>query len=383
MEHGKNSRFLIIILHLAFMASGISTVLIGPLIPIVKTASGLDNSALAYLFPVQIAGSLTGTALTWWFSKKGRHLLASIIGCFLMALGIQIVSATGFSLIFPGLFLNGIGIGLTLPSINMLIVEFNPQKTARALNTLNFFWGIGAIACQPLLAGLSSGTDIHLPATVISAVLFTVSFAQLIFINRTTAHTHFESDGDNAIQIWSQPIAWILAGFNFIHIGYETAMGGWLPEYTRELGFSVLLAPIVIFYVFFVAGRLFTGVVLPITNENKAILIGLVITALGMVPQIFASDGSMLMVGAAVSGFGTSWIFPTTISRFSTVFGPSASRKATPFFMIGSTGAAAVPWVTGQLGRGEGHLGSGMFVLLGTLVVLIVMQVGMMVRSRQ
>lgn len=298
-----------------------------------------------------------------------------------MAVGIQVVSVDGFNLIFAGLFLNGLGIGLTLPSINMLIVELNPGKTARALNALNFFWGVGAIVSNPLLSGLKSGSDIHTPAWIISGVLFATAIAQLTFLHKTEAHSHPDTEVGDQTPIWSRPIAWVIAAFNFIHIGYETSMGGWLPEYTREIGLAVAFAPIVLFYIFFVAGRLFTGVVLPIANENKAIMIGLVITTLGMLPQLFASDGWMLMAGACVSGFGTSWIFPTSIARFSSVFGPGASRKATPFFMIGSAGAAALPWITGQLGRGESNLGSGMFVLLGSLGVLILLQMGLMAKS--
>lgn len=382
MEPAKRATYLNVILHIAFFASGISTVLVGPLIPIIKDAAGLSNEQLAYFFPVQIAGSLTGTALTWWFGKRSGHLQASTLGCFLMGAGILLISVSGYAYVLPGLFLNGIGIGLTLPSINMIIVELNPAKTATALNTLNFFWGVGAILCAPLLGGLSADGDIGLPAILISAVLIGSGLAQALFIagQRRAASTEAGSDL-TSVKIWTQPIAWFLAVFNFIHIGFETAMGGWLPEYTRELGFAVAFAPIVLFYIFFVLGRLVSGVVLPITNENKAILIGLVITTLGMLPQLFATDGLMLMVGAAVSGFGTSWIFPTTISRFSTTFGEAASRKATPFFIIGSSGAAAIPWLTAQFGTADGKLGAGMFVLLGSLLVLVVMQAGMMLKG--
>ena len=381
MEPTKRATYLNVILHIAFFASGISTVLVGPLIPIVKSASGLRNEELAYFFPVQIAGSLTGTALTWWFSRNASHIHASILGCIMMGIGLLTIASSGFAYVLPGLFLNGIGVGLTLPSINMIIVELNPTTTAKSLNTLNFFWGVGAILCQPLLTKLSTGSDIMLPSGLTASVLIATALAQVPFAKRISRR-HSASQADEPIKsIWAQPIAWFLALFNFIHIGYETAMGGWLPEYSNETGFVFALAPIVLFYIFFVVGRLVSGVVLPITNENKAILIGLVITTLGMLPQLFATHGVMLMVGACISGFGTSWIFPTTISRFSTTFGETASRKATPFFIIGSSGAAAIPWLTAQFGTADGKLGAGMFVLLGSLVVLIVMQAGMMLRS--
>jgi CP family cyanate transporter-like MFS transporter len=383
MEPAKRATYLNVILHVAFFASGISTVLVGPLIPIIKDVSGLRNEELAYFFPIQIAGSLTGTALTWWFARRSGHIQASLMGCILMGLGILVISSADYAYVFPGLLINGIGIGLTLPSINMIVVELNPTRTATALNTLNFFWGLGAILCQPLLGGLSSDGNIALPATVISSVLILSGIAQIPFAKALRSAAEAKDAASASDSIWTRPLAWFVAAFNFIHIGYETSMGGWLPEYTRELGFAVTFAPIVLFYIFFVAGRLVSGVVFPISNENKAILIGLIITTVGMFPQLFATDGMMLMAGACISGFGTSWIFPTTISRFSTIFGESASRNATPFFMVGSTGAAAIPWLTAQFGTADGKLGAGMFVLLGSLVVLILMQVGMMLKSRR
>lgn len=383
MRPEKGTPYLNVILHVAFFAAGISTVLVGPLIPIVKDASGLRNDQLAYFFPVQIAGSLTGTALTWWFARRSGHLQASALGCVMMGLGISVISLSSYSLVLPGLFLNGMGVGLTLPSINLITVELNPTRTATALNTLNFFWGVGAIVCQPLLNGLGREGSIMLPAGLISAVLIGSGVAQIPFFRRHAEYSSASLSTASFGSVWMRPSAWALAAFNFIHIGYETAMGGWLPEYTRELGFAVAFAPIVLFYVFFVFGRLISGVVFPIRNENKAIFIGLMITTLGMFPQLFATEGTMLMAGACISGFGTSWIFPTTISRFSTTFGEAASRNATPFFMVGSSGAAAIPWLTGQFGTSDGKLGTGMFVLVGSLLLLIVMQGGLMLKSRR
>ncbi len=68
-----------------------------------------------------------------------------------MASGVLMLNLNRFDLCLLGFFINGIGIGLTLPSINMLILELNPTRTVSALSILNFFWGFGAILSQPFV----------------------------------------------------------------------------------------------------------------------------------------------------------------------------------------------------------------------------------------
>lgn len=373
---------LAVILHIAFFFSGFTTVLIGPLIPIFAESLKLDNSQLGYLFPIQIAGSLTGTALTWWFSKYSSYLNATRIGMVLMALGIMLISFGRIDFVFSGLLINGIGIGLSLPSINMLVIELFPARTTSALNFLNFFWGLGAILCQPMIEYFREGADFSKAAYILIAG---TAGSGIVMAFMTHERRQFENTSSEFgfSSVWLQPIAWFLAIFNFIHIGFETSMGGWLPKLTQELGFLVAVAPLVLFYIFFVVGRLVSGIIFRSLSENISILIGLIITFAGMVVQIYAGSAEALMIGASVTGFGTSWIFPTSISRFSRVFGEAGSRHATPFFMVGSAGAAAVPWLVGQAGSGQnGGLQDAFMVLLVCLGLLIVMQILFTFRER-
>ena len=88
-----------------------------------------------------------------------------------------------------------------------------------------------------------------------------------------------------------------------------------------------------------------------------------------------------LSLGASIAGFGTSWIFPTNVSRFSKTFGHAATRRATPLFMCGTVGAAFVTWVIGFLSNQTGNLRSGMFVLGVSIILLIILQIGLSLRK--
>jgi fucose permease len=114
------------LLYFGFLLSGISTVLIGQVLPVFSLKFKLNDLQLGYFFPTQFSGSLLGTFAVNFLSRRYGFVLPSVIGCISMACGVFLMSFDSFYLCLGGLFLNGFGIGLTLPSINMLIIEMNP-----------------------------------------------------------------------------------------------------------------------------------------------------------------------------------------------------------------------------------------------------------------
>jgi len=289
--------------------------------------------------------------------------------------------------------LNGAGIGLTLPSINMLTLELNPSRPASALNILNFFWGVGAILSQPFVDVLSHGTSIFIP-TVALAALF-VAAAVIFNLIPRDVERKFERVEDNsedaaentaaAPPIWTSPIAWMIAFFNFIHVGFESGMGGWLKTYTGRLSDAptdVLFSPILLYFLFFVVGRGIAPLFLRFLDENKLLILNLLTVTLGTIIILFARDILFLSVGASIAGFGTSSIFPTNLSRFSKTFGAAATRRATPLFICGTLGAAATTWAIGYASSYFGNLRSGMFVLLFSGLMLIVLQTFLALRKK-
>ncbi len=374
-------RIVKILLHAGFFVSGIATVIIGQLLPILKEKFALNDGQLGNFFPAQFAGSLIGTFLTNWFGKRNQFLMASLLGCFLMGAGILMLNFGSYELCLFGFFVNGLGIGLTLPSINMLILELNPTRAASALSVLNFFWGVGAIISQPFVDFFARGTNIFTPTIILSIVLFAIG-AALVLLPKDIEQKPVAGDEeavDFSIPIWTNPIAWMIAGFNFIHVGFESAMGGWLKTYTQRVedgAVATLLPPIFLFFVFFVVGRGVAPLFFRFLNENKMLFLSLLTILLGMAILLSARNVFLLSVGASIAGFGTSSVFPTNMSRFTKTFGASASRRAMPFFICGTLGAAFTTWFIGYVSsRNANDLRSGMFILMGSVVVLIVLQI--------
>lgn len=374
------------VLHLVFFLSGIATVLIGQVLPILTARFALTDLQAGYLFPAQFAGSLFGTILTDRFARRGKLGVAAIIGTFAMASGLLLMNLGSFEFCLVGFGVNGIGIGLTLPAINILILEMSPANPASALSILNFFWGAGAIVSKPFVDLTAGTTDIVRTTAILASLL--VVFAVLLLITDSEPEQALSSENDpkdSETPVWSLPLAWLIALFNFIHVGFESGMGGWLTSYAGRFEDAAafgLFSPTLLYFLFFVAGRATAPILLRRLNEDQMLFLSLGFILVGTLVMLGAGSIGLLSLGAVVTGFGTSAVFPTNVSRFSRVFGAGAMRRAMPLFICGTLGATTVTYLIGFVSDRTGSLRSGMGVLLGSILSLIVLQFVLAFRSR-
>lgn len=383
-----NDKTLTILLHAIFFLSGIATVIIGQVLPILSAKFQLNDLQLGYFFPAQFAGSITGTLMTNWLGRQGRLIPASAIGALLMAVGIAMLSLGLYELVLAAFLVNGLGIGLTLPAINVLILERNPATSAADLNFLNFFWGLGAILSKPLVDFTAQGTSLAVTTIVLTAPLAILSVAVLILPSpaETRVTSYKSAAADDLTPIWSNPLAWAIALFGFIHVGFESGMGGWLTTFADRVEASEtvqFLSPTFLYFLFFVIGRGIAPAFFRYLNENNVIFISLFVILAGLVLVLTAAASLQLSLGAILCGLGTSSVFPTNVSRFSKAFGHEAMRRATPLFLSGTLGATAVTWLIGFVSERTGDLRSGMYILAASIILLIILQTILSIAQRK
>jgi fucose permease len=398
MPQTRNAGLLKALLHIIFFLSGIATVLIGQVLPVLARHFSLTDLQLSFFFPAQFAGSVCGTLLSSRFARANNYMSSAILGGVALAGGELLLNFDSYGVCVAGFVFVGVGVGLTLPSINMMILEINIDRPAAALTALNFCWGVGAIVSKPFVDLFSTDRDLGWTTVLLAVPLlvFSVLLRVVAGPTRRTAVPTVGAASENGdvqagsprsgdVHIWRTPLAWTIALFNFIHVGFESGMGGWLTTYaTRIEGGDAVhwLPPTLLYFAFFVAGRGIAPVLFRYLDENKMLFLGLGIMLAGMIVTLSAASVGTLSIGAVISGFGTSWIFPTNVARFSKAFGHAASRRATPLFVCGTFGAAATTWLIGFLSDRTGNLRSGMFVLVVAVVVLIAIQTGLVFRKR-
>ncbi|MEQ1762441.1 MAG: MFS transporter, partial [Pyrinomonadaceae bacterium] len=303
------------------------------------------------------------------------------------AIGIAMLNLGSYELVLIAFFVNGLGVGLTLPAINVLILERNPERSASALSFLNFFWGLGAIVSKPLTDFTAQGTSLFNTTLCLSIPLIILAVAIFVLPMPSEARVKPRSESTEELTpIWSNPLAWAIALFAFIHVGFESGIGGWLTTYTERIEGAAatrLVTPTFLFFLFFIIGRGIAPVFFRYLDENKVIFISLLVILAGLTLILTASETIQLGIGGALCGLGTSSVFPTNVSRFSKAFGSEAMRRATPLFLSGTLGATAVTWLIGFLSQRLGDLRSGMYVLAVSILLLIVLQTALGFSNRR
>jgi fucose permease len=144
-------------------------------------------------------------------------------------------------------FSAGVALGLTVPAINRLVAQINPERPAAAVNILNFAWAIGAVAGPPVIAFFGRDGHLNRPLVGLAVLLSSVAF---LTERRGIVDSAFASDDRpkgredrtrfvrSALRAWATPYALLTGVLIFIYVGTETATSGWIATYALRLGES-------------------------------------------------------------------------------------------------------------------------------------------------
>ncbi len=375
MESISRKSFMISI-HIGFLLVGVITVLLGQILPVLSNRLTLNDRDAGYLFIAQFAGSLTGVFLYNPSINKLGYLKTLIWGFCLMSAGCLSLNFDSFYTCLFAVYIYGIGIGSTIPTVNMLTVELNRQNSAASLNTVNFFWGVGAILAKPFVDLVGSNDSFLFPTVFLSVFLLIIGI--VIGTSKITVNSERpEPEDGNSGRIWQSPTAWLIAFFNFVNIGIESSVGGWITTFQERIGDKspfVWLSAAFIFFLLMVVGRGFAPLILRKTTENLLLFGNITLLIIGAILILLAQDFWLLICGAGVIGFGTSSIFPTNMARFTKIFGAKSTTNATPIFVLGTLGGAFMTWLVGFLSTYYENLRIGFIAILTSCLILMVLQ---------
>ncbi|PYS97764.1 MAG: hypothetical protein DMF63_18715 [Acidobacteria bacterium] len=359
-----------------FFVIGIITLLLGQVLPILSTRLHLNDAEAGTFFIAFYGGSLLGTLFVTRIARRFGFVTTTVIGIVMMIVGLPGLNCETFFACWIAIFVYGIGLGFTIPAVNLLTIEITPvERQAAAINLINFAWGIGAICSYPFVAAFSQNNSLVsvTASLVVGLVLLAVCFVSA----RGSVHVVAMSSpvDESADRIWSRPAAWLFVLFGFFVIGIESSMGGWLTTYSDTFDkASNVINLTTVYFAFLVFGRGLASLISRRLRESTLISICAVTLLIGISLLVFFAD-SLSVVGAAISGLGSSAIFPTNMVRFTKVFGAGATRNATPVFIAGTCGSAFVSWLIGQISTSYGGLRFGIAVLLFAALLVLVIQI--------
>jgi len=363
--------------HAAFIPTGIVTVLLGPVLPALSARWLLNDAQAGEFFTAQFLASILGVALSGVLVSRGGYRLAMIVGLVFMAAGVGFLPLGSRFVGLAAVAGYGVGLGLTIPTCNLLVAEVNPANRASALSLLNFSWTVGAVACPFLLAPFQRLGRISTFFHMVAAFVFLVAVS-LAWVNlpRPDAATKDSAQSSTPLlRVLAMPTAIVLGVLFFVYVGTENAVGGWLASYAKRLvdhpGTIWVTTPSY-FYGGLLAGRALAPLFLRKISEVLLVRLSVTAALLGLTTLLASHSMVAVLVSAAVIGLGLAAIYPITISLLTNCFGPMATRVGSVMFMLASFGAAVMPWLVGVTSTEMSSLKFGLAIpLLGCVLMLV------------
>ena len=363
-----------LLVHAAFVLTGVMTTLLGPMLPVFSARWTLSDTQAGYLFTAQFASSILGVAISGVTVHRYGYRLTVICGLGFMAVGAGVLAEASWIVGLVSVCIYGFGLGLTIPTANLLIAELHPGRRAAALNLLNFSWGIGAVGCPFVVAALQRSQRTSLLLFGMTACLVLVAI--VLGCIRMPADAKRNSTKHTALdrKIWKSRFVPVLGALFFIYVGTESSIGGWIASYARRIDASSgtfwVLTPS-FFWGALLLGRALAPVMLRHVRETTLASAGLALASLGSFVLLIANAMALVVVGASLAGFGLASVFPINIAMLSQWFGERASRIGGVMFALSSLGGATVPWLVGALSSRFGSLRIGLTIpLLGSITML-------------
>lgn len=361
--------------HLAFVPTGIVTVMLGPLLPVLAARWSLNDTQSGLFISAQFAGALVGTAASSFLLPRIGFARSIALGQVLMAIGVASLISSGFRLAILAIGCYGSGIGVTIPAGNLTVAETARERRSSSVGLLNVSWGVGAMSCALLLAFCQKiqGTELFL-RSVAGLFLLLAAFA-LTFSSDAGLEPASRGFRPRARE-FSNAAAVMIGTLFFIYVGTENALGAWLASFAKRAGDSPALAWMTVtsfFYGALVVGRILASLALRQITDAKQACGGALLTLVSSAALVLSRSVWAIALCALLAGLGFSTLYPITISLFSSRFGERAKSMGGIMFALSTLGGASVPWLVGLVSTNFQSLRSGLVIpLAGSLLMLAI-----------
>ncbi|MDA8345487.1 MAG: MFS transporter [Thermaerobacter sp.] len=340
-------------------------------------------AALSLLFVVLAVGNtfayfLANPLIDRFGAQRVLHvgLLLFVVGG--LALGV----VQSFAAWVAATLVAGVAFSLVDVGASRLVGAMYRSHPAQALNRLNIFFGIGAIAA-PVIIGLS----VHLgggpqPAFLAIALCGAVGGTALVRIPLPPSEPVVHRDPDDSLVRYFGRARWLqlLTLLVFFYIAAEVGFGSWIAAYEHQrAGISTALSALypAAYQVGLTVVRLFVGRSLAsLRLERLLALGGLVAAAASLLAALGGQNPWFALIGAFLAGAGFGPVFPIALG-IASLRGPG--REGWTYGAVFSALALAAliaPWSEGQVFSRMPQLALLLTPLCAVMVVVFAMMLG-------
>ncbi|MBI3477138.1 MAG: MFS transporter [Acidobacteria bacterium] len=364
-------RQLVLAGQIAFLPTGILTTLLSPMLPILSKRWVLTDAQVGNFFPIQFLSQLAGVLLSGYMLARVGFRTVFLSGLLLMAAGTSTLFLGTMSLGMVSVAVYGLGLGLIIPTTNLMAAEVTTGSRAAAVSLLNFFWGVGAVLGSLLVAWASKTQHVPLFLGGVAVSLLVLAFAV-----RNLPFPPAHPTGESSLR-WSaiarNPVTWLFAVVFFLYPGAETCVGGWIGSYVSQTGMGATAIAAMIpafFYAALTAGRGVGGWLLRHFSERRVLQCGYAVATIGIGILLRSSTLMEVKVSAVLTGLSYATLYPITVARLSHRYGVEARSVGSLMFSLAAIGPAALPWLVGMVSQSAGSLRAGLLVPFVATAVL-------------
>jgi len=276
-----------------------------------------------------LTNAQVGILVGW--SGWGFPLAMFVLGGFVDALGMRrlivfallchtagvalVVTATGFWMIFVGLFLHGLGSGAIEAVCNPLIATIYPDAKTHKLNQFHtWFPGgivLGGLACYALTKFGAGYWQLKIGLVMLPTILYAVMLVPLRYpaTERVQSGVSF---GGMIRETLLRPLFLVLLVCMMLTASLELGPGRWIPSVLTAGNIPGILVLVWITGLMAVL-RMFAGPVVKVTTDTGLLLVSAVVAGVGLLMLSYATSIWMAGVAATVFALGVCYFWPTML----------------------------------------------------------------------
>ena len=351
---------------------GISMVIIGSILPVLKSRFGMTDIEAGGLFTILPIGLLIGSVLFGPIVDKfGYRGVLSVASLFLAIGFLGIAHAPSIFLLTVCIFFFGIGGGTINGATSALVSDLSEGKAKIInLNWLGMFYGVGAFS-MPLVLSLISDNKLVVVLNV-AAILSLLSGVIFLLIKYPLTVDKEKITLKVIPTFVKNKLFMTITLYLFFQSAFEAIVNNWSVSYFMDtLGIEQGKALVALSYsvLGLIVMRVLIGSVLKNLNHNKLIFLSLLLFVLGSAGLLM--NGYLFnSIGMFVLGAGLAPGFPVMLGIVGEMF-KEVSGTAFSFAMfIALIGNTIINYTTGLLTNYYG-MQAYIFVVLGVIAFMI------------
>lgn len=378
---GKDKRYIVLNLFFAYFSLGVALIMLGSVLPVLKSDYALNYQVGGMLLSVQSIGyavaGLGAGFLPLYFGLKKSFILLTSGTC----IGMGMLLASGnpvWLLVAMGLI--GISKGAMTNYNNQIMTEL-AEGDAGPLNLMHAFFAIGA-CLAPLIVLVCGKIDasgwrlaVFLSAAAVGVGL--IAMFRMKMSDTQPTQEHSESKTKVSYGFFKEKIFWITMLICFFYQGIEGTMMGWLTSFfvdSHVMTDSFAQVVTSTLWIALLIGRISCSR-LAATFKPSQMILAMAIGQFVFLAMLVTSHSFVGMMIATIGlGLSMSGMYGTSVSNAGDLF--TRYPVCMGFFVLmTSSGAVIAPAVIGAVANAS-NMRLGISCLLLAAVALVVMALG-------